>query len=465
MMTMAKINKAATAVLSDVRLAGGMGKVAAKSTHEAQLRRLVMTCLLWEDAAYITGQKIDEQIRTLVPLIDGATVAKIAIASRKEQKLRHVPLLLIREMCRYESHRKYVRFVIKSVCTRADQITDLLALYWKTNSGKKSLPKQMKLGIADALVGFDEYQLAKYNRATEVKLRDAMRLTHPKPKDVELFRRLASDTLQTPDTWEVGLSAAKNDAEKAQVWRSLIAGKKLGALATLRNLRNMQAVLTKAEVRQAIESANPAMLLPIDFIKAVQYAPDYIPQLEKLMFACLAQFPKLKGETVFVLDVSGSMQRRISDKSEFTRLDVGIAMTMIAREMCENCTIYLTAGSDATRIHKTMKIKNLRGFGLLDLIKSKYVEMGGGGIFTRQCVEYIAKEEKNEPDRLIIFSDSQDCERSTDKLPKPKAKRKYIVDVSPHQYGINYAGIWDAEVSGWSENFLRFISELENDNA
>lgn len=460
---MARLNKAATAVLSDVRLAGGMGKVAAKSTHEAQLRRLVMTCLLWEDTAYITGQKIDEQIRTLVPLIDASVVAKIAIASRKEQKLRHVPLLLIREMCRYESHRKYVRFVIKSVCTRADQITDLMALYWKTNSGKKSLPKQMKLGIADALVGFDEYQLAKYNRATEVKLRDAMRLTHPKPKDVELFRRLASDTLQTPDTWEVGLSAAKNDADKAQVWRSLIAGKKLGALATLRNLRNMQAVLTKAEIRQAIKSTNPAMLLPIDFIKAVKFAPDFAQELEQLMFSCLAQFPKLKGESVFVLDVSGSMRTQVSAKTEATRLDVGIAMAMLAVEMCESCTIYLTAGGHQG--HKTEKIKSVRGFGLQSEINSKWPTMGGGGIFTRQCVEYIAQQEKVEPDRLIIFSDSQDCEHTTNKLPNPKAKRKYIVDVSPHQFGVNYAGVWDAEVSGWSENFLRFISELENEDA
>jgi hypothetical protein len=71
------------------------------------------------------------------------------------------------------------------------------------------------------------------------------------------------------------------------------------------------------------------------------------------MFSCLSQFPKLKGETVFVLDVSGSMGNVVSAKSEFNRMDAGIAMTMIAREMCENCTIYLTAGSDATRIHKT----------------------------------------------------------------------------------------------------------------
>jgi predicted peroxiredoxin len=309
---------------------------------------------------------------------------------------------------------------------------------------------------------FDEYQLAKYNRSTEVKLVDAMRLTHPKPNDVELFKRLAGNTLVTPETWEVGLSAAKTKDEKANVWRNLISKRKLGALATLKNLRNMQEVLTKNELRAAIESTNPAMLLPIDFIKAVQYAPDYTQELENLMFSCLAQLPKLKGETVFVLDVSGSMGAKISGKSDFSRMDAGIAMAMMAREMCEHCTIYLTAGSDGFRKHKTEKIRNVRGFGLLDVIRNKIPSMGGGGIFTRQCLEYIAGKEKEVPDRIIVFSDSQDCDL-VKTVPKPFGKKNYIVDVSPHQHGVNYAGVWSAEISGWSEHFLRFISELENE--
>ncbi len=458
---MAKINKKSTSV-SDVRLAGGFGAKAAKSTEEAQLRRLVMTCLLWEDNAYLSGSGASKAICELIPKVSGARVAAIAVAARKEQKLRHIPLLIIREMCRYESHRPFVRSTIKAVCTRADQVTDLLALYWSSNSGKKSIAKQLKLGIADALVGFDEYQLAKYNRATDVKLRDAMRMTHPKPTDIGLFQRLASDTLVTPDTWEVGLSAAKTNDDKSRVWRRLIEGKKLGAVATLRNLRNMQEVLTKSEIRQAIKGTNPAMLLPVDFLKAVKFAPEYVSEIEDLMFSCLGQYPKLKGETIFVLDVSGSMGNKLSAKSDYNRLDAGIAMAILAREMCENCTIYLTAGSDPTRVHSTEKIKSLRGFGLHDLIKSRVLALGGGGIFTRQCLDYIRTQEKEVPDRIIVFSDSQDCDRDK-ALPKPFGKTNYIVDVSPHQFGVNYAGIWDAEISGWSENFLRFINELENE--
>ena len=40
-------------------------------------------------------------------------------------------------------------------------------------------------------------------------------------------------------------------------------------------------------------------------------------------------------------------------------------------------------------------------------------------------------------------------------------KYNYIVDVSCHKHGVAYDGIWDAEIAGWSEHFLRFISAYE----
>jgi hypothetical protein len=54
-----------------------------------------------------------------------------------------------------------------------------------------------------------------------VTLRDVLFLTRPKPsKDREsLFKRLADKQLATPDTWEVGLSAAKNEIQKRNVWK------------------------------------------------------------------------------------------------------------------------------------------------------------------------------------------------------------------------------------------------------
>jgi hypothetical protein len=87
--------------------------------------------------------------------------------------------------------------------------------------------------------------------------------------------------------------------------------------------------------------------------------------------------------------------------------------------------------------------------------------LGGGGIFTRQCLEFIKGKERETPDRIIVFSDSQDCD-IVNRMPAPFGARNYIVDVSAHSHGISYKGVWTAEISGWSEKFLDYIAATED---
>lgn len=48
------------------------------------------------------------------------------------------------------------------------------------------------------------------------------------------------------------------------------------------------------------------------------------------------------------------------------------------------------------------------------------------------------------PYRIIIFSDSQDCDFPNARVPKPYGKYNYIVDVSAEKRGVNYRGILDS---------------------
>jgi hypothetical protein len=456
--------KAKSPLLADDRLAGGYGPHAARQPEEMQLRRLVMACLLWEDIAYADGQSVAEAIQSLVPKVDPARVAQMAIEARYAQKLRHAPLLLVREMARHESHKSLVAETLATVINRPDELCEFVALYWKDNGGKRSLSAQAKKGLARAFLKFDEYQLAKYaQEKREVKLRDVLFLCHARPRDEALFKRLADRTLAVPDTWEVGLSASKTPQEKRDVWVRLIESNRLGALAFLKNLRNLQAVeVPRQTIAQGFAQLKPGMLLPIDFLRAAQFAPDWTEPIESLMLRCAGEFPKLAGQTIFVVDVSGSMQCGLSSRGRFRRLDAAAAMAILASEMSEQVTIYATAGSDTQRKHKTVKLERVRGFALARRISDAASQLGGGGIFTRQCLEAIhAAHGDQTPDRIVIFSDSQDCDHPNQRIPEPFGKRNYIVDVSSHQHGLNYAGVWTAEISGWSEHFLRFIAELE----
>jgi len=447
----------------DTRLAGGMGMKAARQDAEALLRRATLVCLLWEDLAYQDGVSVADNIASLVPQVEARKVADLAIECRLDQKLRHVPLYLVKEMCKHDSHRALVAETLAKIIRRPDEMCEFLSLYWE--KGKSPLASQVKKGLAIAFSRFDEYQLAKWNKDTKtIKLRDVMRLVHPKPSNQEqaaLWGRLLKDELATPDTWEVGLSASTTSEAKKAVWERLIEENKLPAFALLKNLRNMESVDVKPSlIRSALANAKVDMILPMNYFSAVKYAPNYVREIESMMLRSCAQFPKLKGHTIIVVDISGSMHTKLSGKSEFNRMDAGISMAVLAAEMSESITVYATAGSDGTRTHKTSIVKPSRGFALADEIKGMYSKLGGGGIFTRQCLEYIGEIEKEQPDRIIIFSDSQDCD-IIDKKPKPFGKKNYIVDISSHNRGINYNGVWTSEISGWSENFLKYIAAYE----
>lgn len=138
------------------------GGVAKRITTEQALRRSVMACLLWEDSFYEDGVSIAERIASLVPDVSPPVVAQMAKDARTKFKLRHVPLLLAREMARHKTHRSLVADVLYDIIQRPDELAEFLAIYWATNDGKKSLPAQVKKGLARAFTKFDEYSLAKW---------------------------------------------------------------------------------------------------------------------------------------------------------------------------------------------------------------------------------------------------------------------------------------------------------------
>jgi 60 kDa SS-A/Ro ribonucleoprotein len=82
------------------------GAPAVRVTPELALRRSVLACMLWEDEFYEEGVAIAGRIRELVPKIDATMVATLAVAARTAMKLRHAPLLLVREMARHATHRQ-----------------------------------------------------------------------------------------------------------------------------------------------------------------------------------------------------------------------------------------------------------------------------------------------------------------------------------------------------------------------
>lgn len=188
---------------------------------EEKLYRSTMSCLLWEDTHYEDGQTIAQRIASLIPNVDPLRTAQIAIDARNLMNLRHVPLLIAREMVRLDSHKSLVSKLLPEIIQRPDELTEFLAIYWKDK--KQPLANQVKKGLGKAFTKFNEYQLAKYNTKGKINLKDVLFFTYPKSENLEqkkLWKKLADDELQTPDTWEVILSS--NKYSKKEAWEKII---------------------------------------------------------------------------------------------------------------------------------------------------------------------------------------------------------------------------------------------------
>ncbi len=404
-----------------------------------QLQRSVMACLLWEDQFYEDGVEIAGRIQELVPKVKPAVVADLAVEARGKMKLRHAPLLLVREMARQKEHRALVAQTLASVIQRADELAEFVAIYWK--DGKAPLSAQVKKGLAQAFCKFNEYQLAKYARSGPIRLRDVLFLCHAKPHDAEqaaLWKRLIEGKLETPDTWEVALSSG---ADKREAWERLLRERKLGALALLRNLRNMkQADVSEELVVEALEAMSASRVLPFRFLAAARYAPQWEEPLERAMLSSLAGQQKLPGRTVLLVDVSGSMTYALSNRSEMLRTDAAYGLAILLREICEKAAVF-TFSDDLAEVPPR------RGFALRDALDAS---QSHSGTYLGKALEKIAEKY----DRIIVITDEQ----AHDRVPGPRASG-YMINVASNKNGVGY-GAW-SHIDGWSEAVVEYIRAMK----
>jgi hypothetical protein len=423
---------------------GGKGR---RFSAEQELRRTLLNCMLWEDTFYEDGVTIAERIKQLVPKVAPDTAAALAVEAREKMKLRHAPLLVVREMARLETHRRLVADTLDRIIQRPDEMTELLAIYWADALGpmqqrkRQPISAQVKKGLAKALTKFDAYQLAKYDRDGAVRIRDVLFLVHAKPKDAvqeRIWKQLVDGTLPSPDTWEVSLSGGY---DKRETFERLIAERKLGGLALLRNLRLMQnAGVEREMIAAAITAMRVDRILPYRFIAAARYAPDFEPELENAMLRSIEGYAQLPGRTRLLIDVSGSMGGRLSRQSEMTRLEAACGLAILAREVCTSVEIF-------TFSNELRKIPARRGFALRDAIVASQPH---GATYLGKAVNQIDRK----GDRLIVFTDEQ----AHDSVPVPNA-RGIMVNVASYQYGVGH-GPW-LRVDGFSEAVIAWIAAQE----
>lgn len=426
---------------SHVRTAGGAPAFPHLNPMQ-QLRRSVLSCLLWEQEFYESGQSIGDRIASLAGQVTPEQLSALAIEARSEHNLRHVPLLLTAELAKHGG--PIVSDTIAQVIQRADEVSEFLTIYWR--NGKTPIAKQVKKGLARALTKFDAYQLAKYDREKAIRLRDVLFMVHAKPKDeaqAALWKQLVDGTLPSPDTWEVALSGG---ADKRETFERMLREGTLGYLALLRNLRNMtEAGVDEALIRDAVLARRGAQrVLPFRYVAAARACPRLEPVIDQALSEAVAAMPVLPGRTAILVDVSGSMDAKLSAKSDLSRADAAAALASIIHG-----DLRVFSFSNAV-----VEVPPRRGMAGVDAILRSQPH---GGTALAEAVAAINKQVPH--DRLIVITDEQST--SWRPVPDPVAKHAYMVNVASNKNGVGY-GKW-THIDGFSEGILRWIYEVERD--
>jgi hypothetical protein len=415
----------------------------------------VITSVYGVDSLYKTANArltVLQQAMRGVVKANGVTglevLARVILWARHKVGLRTMPIVMGVELfkiarefnLKFEHDRRFVYLLIR----RADELTDFYAHALTVFGVKGKVPQAIKKGVGDAFNKFDAYQLAKYNReqAGTLTMRQLLRIVHAVPQDQvksDIFAKLMNETLESPNTWEVRLSAngalpANERMSKADLWTELVMTRgsgELGYMALIRNLRNivdafatdsmnaMSASMFKAGLinkrddvlkEVAARLTNPvavakAQVLPWTIFNAydIGIAHDFPQVLMNALSTAadlsVSNVPSLGDNVWLIGDVSGSMTAGGVGKNTPIRL---LAIMGAALFKASNGNVKLSLFSDNATFAKNMN----PGDSVMTLVKSIMSQSYGGGtnlasaLAQRSSLGY-------EPDAVVVMSDME----------------------------------------------------------
>ena len=453
-------------------LAGGQ---AYSQSDELALVSLLLTSFV-NDQFYRNAQSSLDELRKLSEKVkDKEFVAKAAIFARDRFGMRSITHALAGELTSQLNGVEWGKNFYDKVVVRVDDMTEIMSYYlaYKTSKDSPKFPNALKKGFAKAFDKFDGYQLAKYKGDNkEVKLIDLVNIVHPVPtfRNKEALESLVKGELKNTQTWESKLSQAGQVAEseedltklKSDAWSELITGRKIGYFALLKNLRN---IITQSpgSVKAACEllvderMIKNSRVLPFRFSTAYEEISkigsskevrDVLMAINQALDISVCNVPKFDGETLVVMDVSGSMSGRPSEIAS-------LFGAILAKT--NNCDV-MTFSNDA-------KYMSYNPMDSVMTIRSSFRFSGGGtnfkAIFDRANKKY---------DRVIILSDMQGWMGYTSPASEfSKYKSKF--GANPFVYSWDLAGMGTLQfpeqnvfaLAGFSDKVFDIMKLMEID--
>lgn len=339
----------------------------------------------------------------------------------------------------------FPRHTMREVLQRADEPAEAIGYHLQTYG--RSIPKSMKRGVADAAQRlYTEYNTLKYDTASHsIRFGDVLELCHVPPGSFpqrDLFKHLVDrrhgregipdglqmlrnnaalrglvargdfDSLLDPRvlssagmTWEDALSLAGNKVPKKDLWEAMIQGG-MRYMALLRNLRNFDESGVSDEVAQQVinrliqpHEVARSRQLPMRFLSAYRHVPSlrWGYPLEQALQLSLRNVPEFKGNTLILIDTSGSMGESFSKDGTLQRWDAAAVFGLALAQRCERANV-VSFSTHSQEFYMTS------GASLLTELQSfKRTHFFNGGTATTLAMMTHYRQH----DRVIVLTDEQ----------------------------------------------------------
>jgi 60 kDa SS-A/Ro ribonucleoprotein len=453
-------------------LAGGE---AYSQSNELALVSLLLTSFV-SDQFYRNAQTTLDELRKLSSKVkDKEFVAKAAIYARDKFGMRSITHALAGELTSQLNGAEWGKDFYNKVVVRVDDMTEILSYYlaYKTSKDNPKFPNSLKKGFAKAFDKFDGYQLAKHKGENkEVKLVDVVNIVHPvpTPRNSEALSLLINGELKSTETWESKLSKVGQIAEseedlsklKSEAWSELISNKKLGLMAMIKNIRNIisqspESIPLVCESLTNEDFILKSRVLPFRFATAYEEVNkigsskevrDVLVAINEALEVSVQNVPKFDGETLLVMDVSGSMSGKPSEIASLFGAIVAKA---------NSCDV-MTFATNAD-------YKSYNPMDSVMTIRNSFRYSGGGTNF-----KAIFQKANKKYDRIIILSDMQGWEGYTTPASEFKSYKSRF-GANPFVYSWDLAGYSTLQfpeqnvfaLAGFSDKVFDIMKMMEMD--
>lgn len=404
-----------------------------------------------EDTFYEKADTRMARIRGLVQKVtleDSQWIKDFVFWLRHTANMRSVSLAIALDAAKVLNDNKLIggRQIVAAAMDRADEPGEAIA-YWHSNYGRK-IPQSVKRGIADAATKlYNERSIFKYDAdGKAVRFADVIQLVHPAPSNVKQsavfkfaldrrynakaeapvelsvakareavkglsgaeLRKLANNGELTEHlrksgmTWE-SLSSVIDGGMDAKAWEAVIPT--MGYMALLRNLRNFinanvdrRVLNSVAKKISAEEEVAKSRQLPFRFWSAYSAIGNnnvFKFAIDDALNASAKNVPSLKGKTLILVDVSGSMFWHNSSKSDVTNIDSATLFAGVLASRANNADV-VWFGS------RSGKVNFKRTDSPLEIMRKINREGGGTNLESAVRTWY-----KNDYDRVIVLTDEQ----------------------------------------------------------